>query len=67
MPTPSAAPSSVMEVLEIAAGGGGGGQEEGGVVYKGNGRSVDDPMVIGGEDYLQGEDSEVTSAFSGTM
>ena len=52
-----------MEVLEIAAGGGQGR----GVVSRGGGGSLADPMVIegGGEDYLQGEDSEIISAFSG--
>lgn len=50
-----------MEVLEIAAGGG----QEGGVVLKGSGCGLDDPMIIG-DDYLQGDDSEVSAAFSGT-
>ncbi len=51
-----------MEVLEIAAGGGQGG----GVVSRGSGSGLDDPMIIeGGDDYLQGEDSEITAAFSG--
>lgn len=59
MPTPADSASS-MEVLEIAAGGG----HEGGVVSRGSGRGADDPMIIG-DDYLQGDDSEVTSAFSG--
>lgn len=52
-----------MEVLEIAAGGG---QESGGVVTRGGGRSLDAPAAVG-EDYLQGEDSEVMAAFSGNV
>ena len=59
MPTPSS-DSSSMEVLEIAAGGG----VEGSVVASGSGRGADDPMIIA-DDYLLGEDSEVSSAFSG--
>lgn len=56
----SSSSSSSMEVLEIAAGGG---QEVGGGASKGSGEGADDPMIIE-DDYLQGEDSEVTSAFS---
>ena len=62
VPTTATDSTSSMEVLEIAAGGG---QESGGVVTKGDGRSLADPMIIG-DDYLQGEDSEVKAAFSGT-
>lgn len=60
--TPSSATSSSssMEVLEIAAGGG----QEVGRASRGSGEGADDPMIIE-DDYLQGEDSEVTSAFSG--
>ncbi len=61
VPSVSSESSSSMEVLEIAAGGGQGG----GVVSRGSGSGVDPMVIEGGEDYLQGEDSEIISAFSG--
>ena len=59
-----ATPTS-MEVLEV-----GGGVAEEGVVLSwgqggGGGGSADDPLVISSNEDLEGEDSEVITAFSG--
>ena len=59
-----ATPTS-MEVLEV---GGGVNEKEEDVVLswgQGGGGSVNDPLVIPANDDLEGEDSEVISAFSG--
>ena len=59
-----ATPTS-MEVLEM---GGGVADEEEGVVLswgQGGGGSANDPLVISSNDDLEGEDSEVITAFSG--
>ena len=59
-----ATPTS-MEVLEM---GGGVADEEEGVVLswgQGGGGSASDPLVISSNDDLEGEDSEVITAFSG--
>ena len=59
-----ATPTS-MEVLEM---GGGVADEEEGVVLswgQGGGGSASDPLVISSNDDIEGEDSEVITAFSG--
>ena len=60
--------SSSTEVLEMVASSGEGGREgeREGVVSRGSGQSIDDPLIVGGEeDYLQGEDPEIITVFSG--
>lgn len=61
-----ATPTS-MEVLEE---GGGVADQDGGVILswgQGGGGSADDPLVISSNEDLEGEDSEVITAFSGKL